>query len=195
MPIATYYRYSANTLQRPNAGGQNRSWVLCSFASRLRPGDAIRSSRRQRLEPRQDGSQNTVSERVRPLFPANGHDHRVRARAIDFYPRRPSLSTGHTVGASVAVQPLSATVDVGRTATFTITAAGSPPINYRWRKNGTNIGGAIGASYTTPPAALTDSGAKFAVEVSNSIGSSLRVRQPSHCHPSHPAALFRSIAQ
>lgn len=86
-------------------------------------------------------------------------------------PSGPPAISGTSVGASVAVQPLSATADVGRTATFTITAAGSPPISYQWRKNGTNIGGAIGASYTTPPAALTDSGAKFTVEVSNSIGS------------------------
>jgi hypothetical protein len=47
------------------------------------------------------------------------------------------------------VQPASQTVTAGATATFSVTATGSG-LTYQWRRNGSNIGGATSASYTTP---------------------------------------------
>lgn len=50
---------------------------------------------------------------------------------------------------TITVQPASQTVTAGATATFSVTATGSG-LTYQWRRNGSNIGGATSASYTTP---------------------------------------------
>jgi len=75
-----------------------------------------------------------------------------------------------TVAPSITIQPQNQSVNVGATATFTVTAAGTAP-SYQWLQNGTAISGATAASYTTPATALTDSGSNFSVTVSNSAGS------------------------
>ncbi len=71
----------------------------------------------------------------------------------------------------ITVQPVGVTVTAGQTATFSVTATGTPPPNYQWQKNGANIAGATGASYTTPVTSAGDSGSKFDVVVTNSKGS------------------------
>jgi lectin family protein/Ig-like domain-containing protein len=68
-------------------------------------------------------------------------------------------------------QPLSQTVVVGQTATFSVTASGTGPLNYQWYKNGVAISGATSSTYTTPTTSLTDSGSVFTVTVSNVAGS------------------------
>jgi hypothetical protein len=75
------------------------------------------------------------------------------------------------VAPSLAAQPTNATVTAGQTANFSVSATGTAPIAYQWRKNTANIGGATGASYTTPATTSADSGSKFDVIVSNSAGS------------------------
>ena len=80
----------------------------------------------------------------------------------------------HTVGTtapSITAQPADATVTVGQTATFSVGATGTAPLNYQWRKNSANISGATAATYTTPATTSADNGAKFDVVVSNSAGS------------------------
>jgi hypothetical protein len=72
---------------------------------------------------------------------------------------------------SITTQPADTTVRVGHTAKFTVTATGTTPLSYQWKKNGVNITGATKASYTTPPTTLADNGSLFAVVVSNRIGS------------------------
>lgn len=71
----------------------------------------------------------------------------------------------------IQIQPLSTTVAAGQTATFTVTATGSPAPTYQWSRNGTAIAGATAASYTTPVTVATDNGALFSVVVTNSSGS------------------------
>ncbi len=71
---------------------------------------------------------------------------------------------------TITTQPANQTVTVGQAATFTVIASGTPPLTYQWQKNSVNISGATAASYVTPATASTDSGAKFDVIVSNSIG-------------------------
>jgi len=63
------------------------------------------------------------------------------------------------------------TVTAGQTATFSVSASGTAPLSYQWRKNTTNISGATAASYTTPATTAPDNGAKFDVVVSNGAGS------------------------
>jgi hypothetical protein len=52
-----------------------------------------------------------------------------------------------------------------------VTATGTAPLSYQWRKNNAHIKGATSASYTTPPTTTADNGASFKVVVSNSAGS------------------------
>src|SRR5947208_1144635 len=75
------------------------------------------------------------------------------------------------VAPTITTQPASQTVTTGHTATFTVTATGTAPLSYQWQKNGTAIGGATAASYTTPATMTADSGAQFTVVVSNAVGS------------------------
>jgi hypothetical protein len=71
----------------------------------------------------------------------------------------------------INTQPVDKTVTVGQTAKFSVRATGMKPLGYQWKKNGTNIDGATGFSYTTPPTTLADNGALFAVIVSDMTGS------------------------
>ncbi len=68
-------------------------------------------------------------------------------------------------------QPISVTVTLGQTATFSVTATGTGAVTYQWYENGVAIPGATSSSYTTPPAAAGDNGAIFTVTVSDSLGS------------------------
>ncbi|HME37851.1 MAG TPA: PQQ-binding-like beta-propeller repeat protein [Steroidobacteraceae bacterium] len=79
---------------------------------------------------------------------------------------------GSPAGApSITVQPVDQTVSVGQSATFTVTAMGSAPLNYQWTLNGSVIAGATSSSYSTPATAATDSGSTFKVVVTNAAGS------------------------
>ncbi len=68
---------------------------------------------------------------------------------------------------AIAAQPQAQSVTVGQTATFTVAVTGTPPLDYQWRRNGTAIAGADGASYTTQATVIGDNGAVFSVVVSN----------------------------
>ncbi len=71
----------------------------------------------------------------------------------------------------ITAHPISRTVPIGGTARFSVAAVGVATLTYQWQRNGVNIAGATAASYTTPSALLTDSGATFRCIVSNSFGS------------------------
>jgi hypothetical protein len=72
---------------------------------------------------------------------------------------------------TITAQPVSQTVNVGQTATFSVTATGTGTLTYQWKKNGTTISGATSASYTTPATTASDNGAQFAVTITGSSGS------------------------
>ena len=74
------------------------------------------------------------------------------------------------IAPTITTQPVNQTVTAGATATFTVVAGGTAPLGYQWQKNGVNIAGATGTSYTTPATATTDSGSTFRVVVSNTAG-------------------------
>ena len=71
---------------------------------------------------------------------------------------------------TITTQPSSQTVIAGQPATFSVQAAGTSPLTYQWQKNSSAISGATSATYTTPATTSADSGSKFTVIVSNSIG-------------------------
>ena len=67
-------------------------------------------------------------------------------------------------------QPQSTTVFEGNVASFSVTATGTPPLSYQWRKNTVIIIGATSSTYVIPSAAESDEG-NYSVVVSNSAGS------------------------
>lgn len=75
-------------------------------------------------------------------------------------------------GPTVTSHPVSQTVTAGAGVAFSVTATGTPPLTYQWRKNGLSIAGATGPSYNIPAVAATDSGAVFVCAVSNLVGTS-----------------------
>ena len=58
----------------------------------------------------------------------------------------------------ITVQPQSRTVVPGQAATFILTATGYQQLRYQWRKDGYEISGASGTSYTIPSARVADQG-------------------------------------
>ena len=76
-----------------------------------------------------------------------------------------------TMAPVITEQPVAKTVNSGATATFSVTATGTAPFSYQWKKNGTDIPNATGSSYTTPATSSADNNAAFTVVVTNSHGS------------------------
>ena len=79
--------------------------------------------------------------------------------------------TASAVAPSITSQPANQTVAAGQPATFSVTATGTAPLAYQWKKNGAAIGGANSATYTTPATTSGDNGAQFTVTVTNSVSS------------------------
>src|SRR5437588_4361290 len=83
-----------------------------------------------------------------------------------------SSTTGSvTTAPSVTSQPGSQSVTAGQTATFSVSATGTAPLSYQWKKNGIAVNGASSSAYTTPATSSSDNGEQFTVVVSNSAGS------------------------
>ena len=92
-------------------------------------------------------------------------------QAIAFLAPRSNAAT-LTVGVppTISTQPVSQTVSVGQTATFSVTAAGTGALTYQWNKNGSAVSGATSASFTTPSTIASDNGASFTVTVTGTGG-------------------------
>jgi hypothetical protein len=74
------------------------------------------------------------------------------------------------VAPTITTQPASVSVVAGQSASFSVVADGSGPFTYQWRRNGSDIAGATAATYSFTTA-LGDTGARFAVVVTNGAGS------------------------
>src|SRR5260221_5783788 len=72
--------------------------------------------------------------------------------------------------ALITSQPQSQTVIVGADVTFSVTAAGTGPLTYQWRKNGNTIVGATIPTLALSNVQFSDVGTYSAV-VSNLVGS------------------------
>lgn len=68
---------------------------------------------------------------------------------------------------SILTQPQSQTVNQGATVSFSVVAAGSAPLSYQWKKNGTSIAGATTSAFTLVNVQAADA-ANYSVVVSNS---------------------------
>jgi len=70
----------------------------------------------------------------------------------------------------ITTQPQSLTVGVGSTATFQVTASGTPPLSYQWQMDGGELPGATGSTLTLTNVQL-DQAANYAVVVTGVGGS------------------------
>ena len=97
---------------------------------------------------------------------------------------------------AITVQPTNQNITVGGTATFTVAAQGSSPLNYQWLFNGTNIAGATNVSLTLANVQLTQAG-NYSVVVSNLIGSAVSSNAvlTVYLPPTPPAILSQSPNQ
>ncbi|MGD0401803.1 MAG: pyrrolo-quinoline quinone [Candidatus Acidiferrales bacterium] len=77
--------------------------------------------------------------------------------------------TGSTP-AGISVPPVNVTVNAGQSATFSVTASGTPPFTYQWFNNGADAG-TNASTYVIALATTQDTGAQIKVQVSNSLGS------------------------
>jgi pectate lyase len=84
----------------------------------------------------------------------------------------PSAAATLTVNAppTLTTHPASRSAYIGESATFTVAATGTAPLSYQWLRNGLTVG-TNSPSLTVSGLQLADSGATFAVTVSNAFGS------------------------
>lgn len=98
-----------------------------------------------------------------------------------------TVTSAATPPAIPANEPADVTVAAGQNATFNVNATGTAPLSYQWQRNGADIAGANGASYTLNNAQMSDNGARLRVIVSNGAGSAtsreatLTVTAPGAC--------------
>ena len=71
---------------------------------------------------------------------------------------------------AITVQPASQTINVGQNVSFSVTATGSAPLNYQWRKGGANLIGATNAALTLSNVQTNQAG-NYAVVITNAYGS------------------------
>lgn len=122
-----------------------------------------------------------------PTIAAGPVDLRVSPSGDLHYLSRGDSDLGGGVGSSLGIvvrvsyaagdaptigqQPLSRTIGLTQTATFTVAASGQAPLSYQWQRNAQPINGATSSSYTTPPATVDDDGDQFRCVVTNVLGS------------------------
>ena len=70
---------------------------------------------------------------------------------------------------TITMQPADRVISVGTGTTFTVAATGSPTLRYQWKRNGTAIPGANGATYEFSNAPLSASDS-YQVDVTNDVG-------------------------
>ena len=66
---------------------------------------------------------------------------------------------------SIIAQPIGQDVTEGDVGHFSVTASGTPPLTFTWKKNGVAIAGATSASYVTPASTRADDGSSYTVVV------------------------------
>ncbi len=71
---------------------------------------------------------------------------------------------------SISTQPQSQSVLAGQTATFSVTASGTLPLNYQWRLGGTNLSGATTNPFVLANVQTTNAG-NYSVVITNIAGS------------------------
>ncbi len=80
------------------------------------------------------------------------------------------LNTSSTSPASITVEPSNDSIFPGSTASFSVSAIGTTPVSYQWRKNGVVIAGDTASTLTLFNVQAIDNNAKYSVIVKNAFG-------------------------
>ena len=89
---------------------------------------------------------------------------------VDFLHNNPGQSLPSTFAPSITGQPENALGQIGGTATFTVSADGTAPLAYEWRKDGAVISGATSATLCLSNL-RSDQAGLYTVRISNGQGS------------------------
>jgi hypothetical protein len=100
----------------------------------------------------------------------NANTSNLDALTADDIAGAQSIYGSAVVAPTITSQPQSVTINPGSSFTFTVTATGTAPLSYQWRKDGAAIGGATGAAYTIASVSTANAGV-YTVTVSNAAGS------------------------
>ena len=95
---------------------------------------------------------------------------------------------------SIVAQPQSQAVTSGDSVAFSVTASGTPPLNYQWFFNGQPIRAATGSSYSIAEVQTNQAGA-YTVGVSNSYGSVLSAPATLVVYPPEPTITTQPQSQ
>lgn len=79
------------------------------------------------------------------------------------------VSSGSPVPPTILSHPMNQSAPVGAQVQFTVTANGSAPLSYQWKKNNTDLPGATSESLSLTNIQPSDA-ASYTVAVSNSVG-------------------------
>ena len=124
------------------------------------------------------------------------------ARAIDYLgSSNTSAAVTITVAAAavppgIVTPPISQTVFAGANVNFTVSASGTPPLSYQWRKNTVNIAGATTSSLSLASVTATNAGSYQAV-VTNTAGTATSATATLVVNPAPvaPAITMQPVSQ
>ncbi len=101
-----------------------------------------------------------------------------------------SLAVNAATPIAITQQPFPLTVVHGQIASFGVGHNGSDPFSYQWRKDGTPIAGATGASYEIRVAVPADAG-NYSATVTNAAGTVTTVTVPLVVTPAIPPTILQ----
>jgi hypothetical protein len=76
----------------------------------------------------------------------------------------------------ITTQPADRAVFAGQPAPFNVVATGTPPITFRWQRNGVDIPGATAAAIVIPSTTLAENGSRIRVVVRDGTGAQIASR-------------------
>jgi hypothetical protein len=138
----------AETVSRPVAGDNVLDWAFSSF-----PVDRLAFSFTAAYPAGLTGGQ-VVSV---PVLVYRSPQESITVPSIQFIPN------------VIATQPVNRSATAGGSVTFSVGVTGAPSATYQWRKNGVDIAGATGASFTIGNVRLADAGS-YTVAVGSALG-------------------------
>jgi alpha-tubulin suppressor-like RCC1 family protein len=117
-----------------------------------------------------DGATNT-SLMLTNIQVAQGGDYAVAvSNAYGSITSSNAVLTVVTLSPTILIQPTNQTVVAGSNTTFNVTVGGTPPFDYQWSFNGTNLDGATNTSLTLTNVQLAQAG-NYLVQITNAFGS------------------------
>jgi len=128
---------------------------------------------------------------VSPVASTDSHVSGMQHMAVvkDF--RIPYTATNPAVSPAIAQHPQPASVSQADTASFTVTATGTPPLHYQWRFNNTDILGATASSFSRTNAQPEHVGS-YSVLVTNLAGGVISSNAALHLIVPAPSLLASS---